>query len=300
MINTSTIHEGLKETLEDIVDDSKEGEDSTVYRDWLYVGKMNDYYVDDLEMAGAGLASETPEGSEMILGDIKQGTIWRYFVRKFTMKLVITDEAAMFVKYDKIIDAGRRLVRAAWKTVDVDLTNLLKRGFNTTFPGADGVPLWSASHPLAKGGTFSNLFATAMSPSRTAVIVARAMAAKMVGHDGITEGYKLQKVLAPVEQWGVWNEILYSSHAPEAGQFNAINVVNQKMNLSLVENPYWDTTTTNYAFTTEAPNGLTVRWARRPKMRDWIDNDTETRKYGISYLYGRGWSEPRATIGVNA
>jgi hypothetical protein len=300
MINTSSINEGLKETLEDIVDDPKEGEDSTVYRDWLDVGKMNDYYEDDLEMAGAGLASETPEGSEMVLGDIKQGIVWRYFVRKFAMKLIVTDEAAMFVKYDKIIDAGRRLVRAAWKTVDVDLTNLLKRGFNSGYPGADGVSLWNSAHPLPKGGSFSNIFATAMSPSRTAVLIARSMAAKMVGHDGITEGYKLRKVLAPVEQWGVWNEILGSTHAPEAGQFNAINVVNQKMNLSLVENPYWDTTTTNYAFLTDAGNGLKVKWAKRPKMRDWVDNDTETRKYGISYMYGRGWSEPRATIGVPA
>lgn len=300
MINTSAVSEGLKETLEDIVDDPKEGEDSTVYRDWLIVGKMSDWFEDDLEMAGAGLASETPEGSEMSLNDIKQGTIWRYFVRKFTMKLIVTYEAQKFVKYDKIIDATKRLTRAAWKTVDIDLTNILVRGFNTAYPGADGVPLWSASHPLPKGGTFSNLMATPISPSRTAVLVARTQAAQMVGHDGIIEGYKLKKVLAPTPQWGTWNEILYSTHAPEAGQFNAINVVNQKMSLTLVENPYWNTTTTNYAFTTDAGSGMKVKWAERPKMRDWVDNDTMTQKYGVSYLYGRGWSDPRATIGVNA
>lgn len=297
---TSTIANSLKETLEGIIDDPKDGlEAKAVFSKWMTVESMGDNYIDYLEMGGPGLIAEKSEGVEMSMGEITEGVLYRTYATTFAMKLVITEEAMEDGKYPEAIDLARRLKRAGWKTVDVETTYILIRGFDTNFPGGDGVPLWSASHPLPSGGTFSNLMAVPMSPSRAAVIVARAQAKKYPGHDGVTEGVMLEKVVHPVEQWGVWQGIVQSTHAPEPGNFNEINVVN-KMGLELVENQYWNTTTTNYAFLTDADKGICFHWRRRFRSRTWVDNDQEMMKHGISARWGRNWYDPRCTLGVQA
>lgn len=298
---TSVIAHSLQETLNEIIDDSTDGvESGLVMSKWLKQGSMEGAYVDDLEMGGPGLAYEKPEGSEMGTGSIKEGPITRYLARTFALKMLVTEEALEDGKYDRAINGGRRLKRAMYKTADIDATNMLIRMFNATFTGGDGLCLGSAAHTLPSGGTWSNIMATPMSPSRQAVIIATSAMRKYPGHDGITDGVEPVKVVHPTEQWGVWAGILKSAKAPEPGAFNEINVVNSELNITSVPVKYWNNTTTNYAFVTDAENGLQFKWRRKPRSRSWVDNDQEIMKYGISARWARGWSDPRAIFGVNA
>jgi hypothetical protein len=203
------IYHALKNTLDSIVDD-KRGEKSSIYKKWCLVKNQKDQYEDDLETGGPGLASEVAEGQEVPMGSIRQGFLTRYLARKFGLRLVITEETMEDNKYKQTIDAAKRIDRAMWKTLDIDCTAMLVRAFNTSYTGGDGQPLCSASHTMPHGGTFSNVMATPMSPSRSAVIVARTQAMLYPGHDGVTEGYDLKRVLFPVAQWGVWEGILKS------------------------------------------------------------------------------------------
>lgn len=300
-ITTGTTANALKNTLEMILTDSSDGyESKSVYKKWLTVKKMKDNYEDDLEFGGPGLASETAEGSELVLGSIQEGAMYRYQSRKFGLKLIVTEEALEDKKYDKAIMAARRLKLSMFQTLDVDTTNMLKRGWNSNYPGGDGVPLFSDSHTLPHGGTFSNTMATPMSPSRAAVIVLSTQARKLPGHNGIVMGYRLKKIVCPTDQWAVWSTILNSSYAPEAGEFNAINVVNRDLDLEVVPNVYWNNTTTNWAALTDCEGGLNIRFRRKPRSRTWVDNDLESMKYGISARWARGWSDPRCALGVEA
>jgi hypothetical protein len=267
---------------------------------WCKVGSMDDAYEDDVEYGGPGLATEKPEGSEMDSGTIYEGTVTRYLARTFALKLAITEEAIEDSKYPQVIDAARRLKRAMFKTIDIDATMMLVRGFDTNYVGGDGLPLWSASHTLPNGGTFSNTLATPMSPSRMAVIVATSQAKQLPGHDSIVEGYDPIGVTFPTQQWAVWSGLTKSEKAPEAGQFNEINVVNSDLNLKLVENKYWSNTTTNWALLLDCDNGFNFRYRRRPRSRNWVDNANEVMLYGISARWSRGWSDPRCTIGSNS
>jgi hypothetical protein len=144
--------------------------------------------------------------------------------------------------------------------------------------------------------------AVPMSPSRQAVIAARAQAMQYPGHDELIEGYQLKKVVHPTAQWGVWQGICYSAYAPEPGAYNEINVVKQKMGLEPVEVKYWTNTTTNYMFTTDCEKklGLKWKWRRRPRTKTWMNNDQEIEKAGISARWSRLWTDPRCTLGVNA
>jgi hypothetical protein len=122
---------------------------------------------------------------------------------------------------------------------------------------------------------------------------------KLPSYDGVTEGYELKSVLCPTEQWGVWDGILGSSMNPVAGNFAEINVT-KKLNLTAQTIKWWNTTTTNYAYLTDADSGFNFRWRRRPRARSWVENNREQMRYAISARFAHGITNFRATIGVNA
>jgi len=293
---TSVIAHGLKETLEEIVDDDTDGvEAKAVFTQWCDIRTMEDNYEDDQEMAGPGFASEKPESQETQVGTIKEGATYRYSARTFALKLIISEEAIEDCKYDKLLDAAGRLKRSLWKTADTDATNMLVRATNPSYVFGDGQPLASATHPLPQGGSFSNILATGIAPSRQAVIIATSTLRKYPGHDGTTEGYEPKTILSPTEQWAVWDGVLLSEKAPEAGNFALINVA-QRLRLKNISIKYWNNTTTNWCMTSDADNGFNFRWKRRPRNRSWVDNDHQVMKYSIDARWSRGTSEPRAII----
>lgn len=296
---TGTIPNALKRTLELIVTD-KSYEDKLVMPRWLEERTMSDNYEDDLEIGGVGLIAEKAEGAEMQLGTIREGVITRYIARTFALKLIITEEAIEDNKYVQVIQAAKRLRRALYKTVDIDSSLMLVRAFNSDFVGGDGEPLGSLNHTIPGGGTFSNIMAVPMSPSRASVILATSQLRKLPGHDGVIEGYEPKVAVYPVDQWGDWSVILKSPYAPEQNEFNAINVVNRELDIRPVSNRYWSNTTTNWALLTDCEYPLNWRWRRKPRSRTWVDNDQELMKHGISARWARGWSDPRCFFGVNA
>lgn len=301
-VMTGAIAHSLKKTLNKIVDDKLDGiESSVVYKKWCDTPSMEDAYEDDLEMAGPGLASEKPEGNTMSSGTIREGYVTRYLARTFALKLMITEEAIEDRKYPQVIDAARRLKRAMYKTMDIDATNMLVRMFNSSYTGGDGVCLGNSAHTLASGGTWSNILSTPLSPSRAAWIIATSQIRKYVGHDGVIEGFEPEKILCPTEQWGTWAGIVGSTHAPEAGSFNEINVVNEVHDRTdVIPIKYWTNTTTNWAIKTSAEGGPNFRVRRQPRGRSWNNNDQEIIIYGISARWARGWSDPRSILGSNA
>lgn len=300
-IFTSTIFNSVKLTLDQIVDDDMgESESTLVCKKYMKFGNQEDYYEDDLEMGGPGLATEVEEGQEIETGAIREGFITRYIARKFGLKLVVTDEAVEDTKYPQVLKLGKRLSRALYKTVDIDCTNILVRAANTSFTGGDGVALASASHTLPSGGTWSNTFATPLAPSRIAVGAAVSLIRKFPGHDGLTEGAEAKKIVHPTEQWMTWSGILNSTLAPEAGNFAEINAVKRDLDIMAVANKYWSNTTTNWAIITDADNGLQLRWKRKPRKNSWVENDNETMKYSITARWSRGWSDARGFFFSNS
>ena len=299
---TSDIAHGLKLTLDKVATD-KTTDVKTYMSRFFDEGPMSDNFEDDLDVAGMGLASTTPEGQEISVGTIKEGALNRYIAQKVAIRMIVTEEALEDSKYEDIIQAGKRTKRSMIKTFEVDAALQLARGFNSTYSFGDGQPVWSSSHTLAQGGTFSNTMATPMSPSRVAMMNVRAQALKLPDYAGIVEGYLIKKIVCPVDQVSVWEGIVMSTHAPEPGAFNEINVVNQTMDLAkadIIANPYWDNTTTNWAVFTEAELGFRWKWRRKIRSRSWVENSQELMQYAISARYARGMTNPRCSIGSNS
>lgn len=297
----ATIAHSLKKTLNAIVDDKLDGyEKKALMPKWCEEDDMDDYFVDDLEMGGPGLATQKTEGATIQVGAISEGAITRYYAGTFALQLQISEEALEDKKYPKVLQAALRLKRALWKTIDIDATNMLVRATNTSYNGGDGVPLASASHTLPGGGTWSNQMTTAMSPSRMAMIIAITQIGLYPGHDGLTEGVEPKQVLCPLNQWGVWGGVLRSAKAPDPGIYNEINVVNADYDIGVQPIKYWQNTTTNWALQTDCDNGIKFLWRRRPRSNTWLNPNQQIMHYSIDARWARGWSDPRCVLFVNA
>lgn len=300
VVFTANVVDTLKETLNEIKDDSLSTyKAKSVFGDWMDVGNMADNYVDDLEAAGPGLAAEKPEGAEIIKGTIREGALYRYLTRTFGLGVIISEEAVEDCKYPQIFKAGARLGRAIYKSIDIDTTNMLARATNTAYTFGDGQPLASASHTLPNGGTFSNLL-TAISPSRIAMANAYTQMQQAPGHDGLPEGYEPKTIVCPYGQWYIWRGIIASDKAPDPGSFNEINVVKTDMNLKLVPNRYWTSTTTNWAVRSDVEGSVRFLWRRNPTNKTWVDDAQGLMNYGITARWSRGISDPRGIFFCNA
>lgn len=289
---TSAIALSLKETLDEIITDDPGGSKKrAMFLKWCNEKSMSDAYEDDVEYAGPGYASEVSEAAPIPLGSITEGAVTRYLARKFGLRLAISEEAVEDGKYSSVIDAAKRLTYSLWDTADLDATLMLIRATTSGYVYGDGVTLASSSHTLAGGGTFSNTLATPMSPSRAAMITVTSAIKVLPGHNGIRRGYAPKAIVCPVEQWEMWKVITGSQKAPEAGQFNAINVVND-MDLQVLPLPKWSNTTTNWGVITDADNGFNFRWKRRPRSKTWVENSEEVMLHAISARWARGNSDP--------
>lgn len=292
----STVFRGLKETLESIITDRNDYEDKAQYKQYYKVTGMEDAYEDDVEYGFTGLASETPEATEFPVGTLQNGAFTRYYARKFGIKMIVAEEAVDDNKYDKIIQAGDRCARALYKTMDIDGALQLARAESSSYLGGDGVSLASASHTLPGGGTFSNTMSTPFAPSTMGLTLAQTQADKLPGHDGTREGYLIKKVVHPVDQRFLWSRLVNSSHAPEAGEFNAINVIKNDMDITLVCVRQWTNTSTNWTGMTDAPDGFKWKFRRRPRNKTWVKDDQQLLYYQTDTRYARRWSDGRCLI----
>lgn len=296
IILTNNVYRSLKAILDNVITDPSTGAKDLIYPKWAEVKSMSDNYEIDQEVAGSLLAQEKAEGAQAAVGSIQEGYETRYNSRTFALHLHVSEEALEDAKYDKYINAAKRLMRSAYKAQDYDATNMLIRSTTAGYVGGDGQVLGSASHTLPYGGTFSNIADVYQTPSRAALISAITKVNKYPSNDGLIEGFSLKKIVCPTAQWAVWEGIIGSTQVPESNN-NEINVVGPKGSMSgieVVQVKYWDAaSTTAWAAITDCENGLQWRNRRKIRSRTWVDNDAEVMKYGISYRKSNGWSNPR-------
>jgi hypothetical protein len=293
----SQIASTLQETLDEIVDDDlTNSESELVCPHWMKRKNMTDAMEEDQEIGGTGLASATEEGESMAVGSIQEGIRTRYFATKYTLRLIITEEAVRDTKYPRVLQLGKRLNKSIYQTMDYEMTNVLVRATNTDYVGGDNVPLASASHTLPRGGTHSNLLATGMAPSNLALETAVSQLKKFPGHNSLLAGVKAKKVVFPTEQWAAWERILGSPMDPTAGNFTAINVIKRTQKIEPVEVPHWQSTTVKWGIITDADNGLQYRVRDKPTPRTWVENSLMAMNHAVFARWGSGWSDWRGFL----
>lgn len=284
----------LKRTLDTILVD-KAMTSKLILNKYCESRDMTDAYHDDLDVAGPGLASMKPEGQQIALGSTQEGVKWRYMSRTYALMCQASRELLADGKYEKAIDFKFFLREAMLKTCEYLAVSMLINRDDSNYLGGDGVTLGSASHPVTRGGTYSNVASTPAGPSTSAYVQAVQDLLVLPGRDGLIQTVMPKKVVYPAAQWGAWRTILESDKDPAPGNFSAINVVRggDIGTPTAVMVPYWQGADDDWAIITDVPKGITWRWRENIASNSWVDNNTLVTNFSFHMRVGYGWSDPR-------
>ena len=245
----------------------------------------------------AGAAAKT-EGAMVTYDNATEVYTSRYTNETVALAFAITEEAIEDNLYDRLAARyTRALARSMAHTKQVKGATILNNMF-TSGTGGDGVVLGSAAHPLASGGTFSNILATAADLSETSLEQALINIAGFVDERGLKIALQGLRMIVPKEVQFTADRILKSPLRPGT----ADNDINAVRNLGMVPQGYFVNhylaDTDAWFIMTDAPNGL-KHFVRAPiKTAIKGDFDTGNVRFKARERYVFGWSDPRGIFGT--
>jgi hypothetical protein len=212
----------------------------------------------------------------------------------------LTEEAVEDNLYDTLSARyTKALARGMAYTKQVKAANVLNNGFNTggQYNGGDGVPLFSASHPLVTGGVNSNIPSTPADLNETSLENAVIQIAAWTDERGLLIAAKPRKLIVPPSLQFVATRLLET----ELRVGTADNDVNAIKNNGSIPEGYainhFLTDNNAWFLTTDVPNGM-KHFVRTPLATSMDgDFDTGNVRYKARERYSFGWSDPLGMYG---
>ena len=255
-------------------------------------------FEEEVMLSGFAGAAAKSEGAMVTYDNATEVYTSRYTNETVALAFAITEEAIEDNLYDRLAARyTRALARSMAHTKQVKGATILNNMF-TSGTGGDGVVLGSASHPLASGGTFSNILATAADLSETSLEQALINIAGFVDERGLKIALQGLRMIIPKEVQFTADRILKSPLRPGT----ADNDINAVRNLGMVPQGYFVNhylaDTDAWFIMTDAPNGL-KHFVRAPiKTAIEGDFDTGNVRFKARERYVFGWSDPRGIFGT--
>ena len=255
-------------------------------------------FEEEVMLSGFASAPTKQEGAGVVFDQAGETFTARYNHETIALAFAITEEAIEDNLYDRL--AGRytrALARSMANTKQVKAANVLNNAQVTTVTGGDGVSLINASHPLATGGTFSNVLATAADLNETSLEQSLIDIAGFVDERGLKIAASGRKMIIPKELQFTAERIMKSPQRVGT----ADNDINAIANMGMVPEGYsvnnFLTDTDAFFLLTDAPNGF-KHFIRSPiKTAMEGDFDTGNVRFKARERYSFGWSDPRAVFG---
>lgn len=262
------------------------------------VGNSNKAYEEDVLLAGLAGAPVKAEGAPVTYDAGGEAYTSRYVHETIALAFAITEEAEEDNLYGDIgAKYARALARSMQHTKEVKGAAIFNNGFNASYPGGDGVALFSASHPLWGGGTQSNTFATQADLSETALEEALIAISKWVDDRGIPVAIRGLRLVLPPDLQFIAERILASSQRPGSAD-NDINALKSKgMIPGGAHEMHRLTDPDAWFIVTDAMDGL--KHMVRKSIQRGIEGDFETgnMRYKARERYSFGWSDHRGAFG---
>jgi hypothetical protein len=113
-------------------------------------------FEEETKLSGFSAAPVKNEGSAIAFDNAQEAFSARYQHETIALGFSITEEAIEDNLYDSLSARyTKALARSMAYTKQIKAANVLNNGFNSAFPGGDGVELFSTAHPLVSGGTLT-------------------------------------------------------------------------------------------------------------------------------------------------
>lgn len=246
-------------------------------------------FEEEVKLSGFGNAPVKSEGAALVYDSAQESYISRYTHETIAMGFSLTEEAVEDNLYDSLSARyTKALARAMAYTKQTKAAAVLNTGFATN--GGDGVPLFSASHPLVSGGVNSNL-GTAADLSETTLEAAVIQINQWTDERGLLIVAKPRKLIIPPQLQFVATRLLETEQRVGTAD-NDLNAIksNGIFPEGYVVNNYL-TDTNAYFIKTDVPNGM-KHFVRVP-LKTGMDSDFDTgnARYKARERYSFGVSD---------
>jgi Mu-like prophage major head subunit gpT. len=255
-------------------------------------------FEEETKLSGFSAAPVKNEGSAISYDNAQEVFTARYNHETIALGFSLTEEAIEDNLYDSLSARyTKALARAMSYTKQTKAAAVLNNGFDSDFVGGDGVPLFSASHPLVSGGTNSNIPSVAADLNETSLEAAVIQIAGWTDERGLLIAAKPRKLVIPSDLQFVATRLLETEGRVGTAD-NDINAI--KSNGAIPEGytvNHFLTDTDAWFLTTDVPNGL-KHFVRTP-MSTGMDGDFDTGnvRYKARERYSFGWSDPLGMYG---
>jgi hypothetical protein len=257
-------------------------------------------FEEETKLSGFSAAPVKNEGSAIAYDNAQEAFTARYNHETIALGFSLTEEAIEDNLYDSLSARyTKALARAMAYTKQVKAAAVLNNGFTNQaqYYGGDGVPLFSASHPLVSGGTNSNIPSTPADLNETSLEAAVIQIAAWTDERGLLIAAKPRKLVVPPSLQFVATRLLET----ELRVGTADNDINALKNNGSISEGYtvnnFLTDTNAWFLTTDVPNGM-KHFVRTP-LSNSMDGDFDTGnvRYKSRERYSFGWSDPLGMYG---
>lgn len=244
-------------------------------------------------VTGLPLAGVKDQGSPIPFLDPFQGFQKEYVNLTYGLGSSVTREMFEDDQYNYINQIPSMLARSLRQTEETIATNVLNNGFSTALT-ADGAALFSATHSLVGGGTFSNMPATASDLTMASLEQACTDIMNFVDDQSLKIMVRPVRLVVPTALWHVAEKILGTDRAVGSAD-NDINVVRSKMAVTVT--PFL-TDPDAWFIITDTPNGLTFYRRRAAEINRDNDFETQNLKFTTTSRFSVGATDPRGAYGT--
>lgn len=251
---------------------------------------------EQVQEMGLGAGRVKAEGAGVAYDEGRELWFSRFEAQTIALAFSITEEAEEDGLYGSIgAKYAKALARSMLYTKEINGAAILNNGFDTNYQGGDGKPLFSTTHPLGGGGTFSNKLATPADLSETALESLAIQANGFTDDRGIPSMVRIKKAVITKENQFVMERLLAGTERPGTPDRD-INAMNKMGTI-----PDWSinlflTNPNNFFLVTDQEGGL--QHFKRKAMSRGIEGDFETgnMRYKARERYVFGWHDPRGAL----
>lgn len=270
------------------------------WKDVFDVETSSKAWEEDVQEWGLGAAVVKPEGGGVTYDEGGQGWTKRYTHITVALAFALTEEAIEDNLYQRLGPKySKSLARAMVHTKEIYAADILNRARNSSYLGGDGKTLLATDHPLARGGSFSNVLATPAQISEASMEDLLIMIRKAKDDRGVPIALKPVKLIIPPEQEFAAARVMKTVARPGTAD-NDVNAAKLRRSSFYGSEPCIVTRLTDadaWFVKTDAPNGL--KMFQRTKLSRGMEGDFETgnMRYKARERFSFGFTDTRGIFG---
>ncbi len=261
-------------------------------------------FEEEVYMSGMGGANVKSEGAAVQFDDIQETFTSRYNMETVAIGFSVTKEAFDDDLYDNIAKMkAQELGRAMADTKQVKAAAIYNNGFNASFTGGDGVPLFSNNHPTISGTDFDNAVATDLSES--ALEDACIAISKFTNDRGILISARVESLHIPSDLYFIAEKVTGSETSTGLGILGNSNKTTVDKNVLRSSGKFTGGIHVNHRFTdidawfikTSVINGTKMFVREGLSGSEDVDFVTDNLLFKFRERYAFGWTDPRSWYG---